>query len=324
MELYPLKFEPICHYRIWGGENLKNVLKKPCKGHSIGESWEISAVPENETIVSAGTLKGKTINQLSKRFKEAFLGNKVYNTTGTEFPLLIKFIDSSSPLSIQVHPNDLLAKERHNSLGKNEMWYIMPSSQKATITVGFKDEVNEQSYLKHIENNSITEVLNTLEVKEGDAFYIPSGRIHAIGAGVLLAEIQQSSDVTYRIYDYDRVDQTTGEKRQLHTELALEAIDFKRKSHYQTDYKKSVNKANKLVSTPFFKTNFLSINQDIMRDLQPIDSFVIYMCVKGSATIAYNDLDYGFKMGETLFIPAAIEQITLKTNDHAELIEVFM
>jgi mannose-6-phosphate isomerase len=324
MELYPLKFEPIFHYRIWGGQNLKNVLNKSYTGDSIGESWEISAVPESETQVSSGIYKGKTINQLSAEFKESFLGDSVYKALGTEFPLLIKFIDSKTPLSIQVHPDDQLAKERHNSLGKNEMWYIMPSEKDASITVGFKEETNSQSYKEHLTNDTLTDALNTISVKEGDAFYIPTGRVHAIGAGVMLAEIQQSSDITYRIYDYNRVDASTGKKRELHTELAATAIDFKMQKNYETPYDRVVNQNNQLIWSPYFKTNFLSLTATFERDLSSIDSFVIYMCVKGQATLSYNEVDYQLNMGETILLPAAIQSISLSVDSSADLLEIFM
>lgn len=324
MELYPLRFEPICHYRIWGGQNLKKILNKPCTGDSIGESWEISAVPNNETQVSNGALKGKTINQLIAEFKDTFLGERVFNTSGTEFPLLIKFIDSKTPLSIQVHPDNELAKERHNSLGKNEMWYMMPSSKDATITVGFKEETDCDSYKKHLANDTLTDALNIMPVQEGDAFYIPTGRVHAIGAGVMLAEIQQSSDITYRIYDYNRVDATTGLKRELHTDLAATAIDFKMKSDYKTSYHRDLDTTNELIWSPYFKTNFLSLTKNYDRDLSAIDSFVIYMCVKGHAILTYNNIEYHLKMGQTMLLPAAIASITLDVKECADVIEIFM
>ncbi len=324
MELYPLRFDPICQYRIWGGQNLNRLLNKNCEGDSIGESWEISAIPENETLVSDGAFKGMTINQLSEKYGSAFLGNSVISKTGSEFPLLIKFIDSNAPLSIQVHPNDELARKRHNCLGKNEMWYVMPSATDATITVGFKKPIKSSEYNEHLENKSITEALNTIQVTEGDTFYIPSGRVHAIGAGVMLAEIQQSSNITYRIYDYDRIDRSTGEKRELHTDLAVEAIDFQLLDNYQTNYQKDEDQLNKLVNSPFFKTHYLKLTKDLQRDLRTMDSFVIYMCVKGSVSLNHKGLDYPLTMGQTILLPAAIDKVSFHNPDLVELIEIFI
>ncbi|WP_372747091.1 type I phosphomannose isomerase catalytic subunit, partial [Lutibacter sp.] len=237
MKLYPLKFSPVYSYRVWGGEKLKTVLNKNYNQESIGESWEISDVDENETLVSDGDLKGYSLKMLIKEFKGDFAGNNVYDQFGNDFPLLIKFIDAKTPLSIQVHPSNELAKERHNSFGKNEMWYVMEVEEDAELIVGFNKEVSKETYVNHLENTKLDELLNIEKVQKGDTFYIPTGRVHAIGAGVLLAEIQQTSNITYRIYDYDRVDFKTGEKRELHTEMALDAIDFKLYDTYKTTYK---------------------------------------------------------------------------------------
>ncbi|WP_405369863.1 type I phosphomannose isomerase catalytic subunit [Nonlabens sp. Asnod2-A12] len=323
MEFYPLKFKPVFHYRIWGGDQLKTSLNKEYDQESIGESWEISAVPDSETVVANGVYAGATINNLIERFKDAFLGKSVYDKFNGEFPLLIKFIDAKKPLSIQVHPNNDIARERHGSFGKNEMWYIMPSYKDATITVGFKEEVDRDSYQKHLENNTLTEVLNEFKVKAGDAFYIPTGRIHAIGAGVMLAEIQQSSDVTYRIYDYDRKDVRTGQTRELHTDLALDAIDFNLQTQYHTDYSRKKNQPNKLINSPYFKTNFLKIKGVLERDLSDINSFTIYMCVKGSATLVCQEENYSLVQGECILLPAGIDLITLDSKD-AQCIEVYL
>jgi mannose-6-phosphate isomerase len=323
MKFYPLKFKPVFHYRIWGGDKLRTDLHKVYDQDSIGESWEISAVPESETVVEQGIYKGKTINDLIKDFKADFLGEDIYQQYGGAFPLLIKFIDAKKPLSIQVHPNNKLARERHDSFGKNEMWYIMPSFEDATITVGFKEQIDKNSYQKHLDNNTITDVLNEFPVKAGDAFYIPTGRVHAIGAGVVLAEIQQSSDVTYRIYDYDRKDAKTGKTRELHTEMALEAIDFELHDTYHTDYNRKKNQANELISSPYFKTNFLKIKGKQQRDLSQMNSFVIYMCVKGAASLIYEQQTYSMTQGECLLLPAGIEAVSFKAKT-AQLIEVYL
>ncbi|NVJ89066.1 MAG: class I mannose-6-phosphate isomerase [Flavobacteriaceae bacterium] len=236
--LYPLKFQPIYKYRIWGGEKLKTQLNKKYDAQNIGESWEISDVKNDETKVINGTLRGYTLIELIEKFKVNFLGKTVYKKFGNQFPLLIKFIDAKTPLSIQVHPSDKIAKERHNSFGKNEMWYVMQADENAELIVGFDKKIPTEDYNNHLANNTILEIMHHEKVSEGDTFYIPTGRVHAIGAGVLLAEIQQTSNITYRIYDYDRVDVKTGEKRELHNDLAIDVIDFQIKDSYKTKYTK--------------------------------------------------------------------------------------
>jgi len=322
MKLYPLKFDPIFEYRVWGGENLKNVLGKSYTKNQIGESWEISAVPEKETVVSDGKLKGKSIIELISQYKNDFLGD-TYQSDETEFPLLIKFIDSATPLSIQVHPDDDLAQKRHKSLGKNEMWYVMPSEEEASITVGFKEKIDQKAYKNHIENGTITDVLNTVDVKEGDVFYIPAGRVHAIGAGVTLAEIQQSSNITYRIYDYDRIDKKTGTKRELHTDQALEAVDYSIEDSYNSEYGRNLNCKNKLVNSPFFKTNFLKLDQDLKLNIESINSFIIYICVKGKTALKHEGQTYNLKMGECILIPSALKELKWET-ENTELIEIYI
>ena len=322
MDLYPLKFSPLFFYRIWGGEQLKTVLNKIYDKQSIGESWEISDVDNSETIVSEGRLKGRTLKELIKEFRGEFVGNRVYETFGNDFPLLIKFIDAKTPLSIQVHPSDSLAKERHNSFGKNEMWYVMQADDTAELIVGFNQEVAKEKYISHLNNDTLSELLNIEKVSKGDTFYIPTGRVHAIGAGVLLAEIQQTSNITYRIYDYNRVDKGTGEKRELHTDLALDAIDFKFYKNYKTTYDTKVNASNKLVHSPYFKTNIINVLGEVKKDYTNLDSFVIYMCVEGSIEIGSQNKLLNLNKGETILIPASINQLNLKAVN-AVLLEVY-
>ena len=236
MKLYPLQFTPLFKYRIWGGEKLKTELNKHYNEENIGESWEISDVSGDETVVAKGVLKGNTLRDLTIEFKEDFVGKTVYEKFGEEFPLLIKFIDAKTPLSIQVHPSNEVAKMRHGSFGKNEMWYVMQADKDAELIVGFDEKIDTDSYKTHLENNTILDVMHHETVQKGDTFYIPTGRVHAIGAGVLLAEIQQTSDVTYRIYDYDRVDSKTGTKRELHNEMAIDVIDYEVHDTYKTGY----------------------------------------------------------------------------------------
>ena len=323
MELYPLKFEPLYKYRLWGGDKLKTHLNKTYEGNSIGESWEISDVKGDENQVLNGALKGKTLKQLIQHFKGDFVGESVFKNFGEDFPLLIKFIDAKTPLSIQVHPSNELAKVRHNSFGKNEMWYVMQADKDAELIVGFDSEINKNDYQKHIEDNTILDVMHHEKVSKGDTFYIPTGRIHAIGAGVLLAEIQQTSDVTYRIYDYKRVDASTGKERELHTELALDAIDFKYYENFKTDYDRKVNTSNKLVHSPYFKTNFINIQGQLKKDYTNLDSFVIYMCVSGTLELKYQNELYNLSIGETLLLPASITEVDINANK-AEILEIYL
>ncbi|MDN3665825.1 type I phosphomannose isomerase catalytic subunit [Algibacter miyuki] len=323
MTLYPLKFEPLYKYRLWGGEKLKTQLNKEYTETSIGESWEISDVKGDETKVLEGDLQGQTLKQLIQTYKGAFVGESVYKEFGEDFPLLIKFIDAKTPLSIQVHPSNELAKERHDSFGKNEMWYVMQADKDAELIVGFEKEIDKAEYQKQLEDDTVLEVMHHETVAKGDTFYIPTGRIHAIGSGVLLAEIQQTSDVTYRIYDYNRVDATTGKERELHNDLALDAIDFTYHSDFKTSYETKVNTANTLVHSPYFKTNFIKVENTLEKDYSQLDSFVIYMCVSGSLDIACSGENYSLKTGETLLLPASITAVTLKASE-ADLLEIYL
>lgn len=323
MQLYPLEFQPVYKYRMWGGNKLKTVLNKVYDEENVGESWEISDVEDDETVVKNGLLKGLTLRELSDKFGADLLGEKVYKTFGTEFPLLIKFIDAKTPLSVQVHPHDHIAKERHDSFGKNEMWYIMDADNNADIIIGFKEELDKNSYTKYLEDKRLIEVLNTVKTSAGDTFYIPTGRVHAIGAGVLLAEIQQTSDITYRIYDYDRVDKATGETRELHNELALDVIDFKLHDNYKTDYSKKSNESNLLVHSPYFKTNILTLKGTLEKNYTIIDSFIIYICTKGRVEVLSKDQTYKLHKGKTLLLPASLNQVSLTSVNGGELLEVY-
>ena len=322
MKLYPLQFTPLFKYRIWGGEKLKTELNKQYNEENIGESWEISDVSGDETVVANGSLKGNTLRDLTMEFKGDFVGEAVYEKFGEEFPLLIKFIDAKTPLSIQVHPSNEVAKMRHGSFGKNEMWYVMQADKDAELIVGFDEKIDTDSYKTHLENNTILNVMHHETVQKGDTFYIPTGRVHAIGAGVLLAEIQQTSDVTYRIYDYDRVDAKTGTKRELHNELAIDVIDYEVHDTYKTEYSIEKNVSNKLVHSPYFKTNILDINSTVEKDYSAIDSFIIYMCVEGSIEIVSEGETYTINNGETLLVPATLNNIILKA-DNAKVLEVY-
>lgn len=292
---------------------MKTLLKKRYTEESIGESWEISAVEGFETRVAEGPEKGMTLRQLIDLHRGDLVGKKVFERFGNEFPLLIKYIDAARPLSVQVHPGDELARKRHNSFGKNEMWYVMEADEDAELIIGFKRKLDESEYEGLLARNEIMKVMNAQKVRPGDTFYIPTGRVHAIGAGVLLAEIQQTSDVTYRIYDYDRVDAKTGKKRELHTEEAKSAIDYSVRDTYDTIYEENINRPNVLVHSPYFKTDLLIVEGEMKLDYSEQDSFVIYMCVEGSATLQVEGAEYPIDLGETLLIPASVDEVILRS-----------
>ena len=325
MKLYPLQFTPLFKYRIWGGEKLKTELNKHYNEENIGESWEISDVSRDETVVEKGILKGNTLRDLTIEFKEDFLGKLVYEKFGEEFPLLIKFIDAKTPLSIQVHPSNEVAKMSHGSFGKNEMWYVMQADKNAELIVGFDEKIDMDSYKTHLENNTILDVMHHETVQKGDTFYIPTGRVHAIGAGVLLAEIQQTSDVTYRIYDYDRVDAKTGALRDLHNDMAIDVIDFECHDTYKTSYETKPNVSNTLVHSPYFTSNFIIIEGTLQKDYSNLDSFVIYICVDGALELLHNKKSFSLKKGETILLPASISSIELQSlSEKSKLLEVYL
>ena len=310
MNLYPLTFTPIFKERIWGGEKLQTELHKPIHQPLIGESWEVSTVKGDVSVISNGTLKGTSLQALIEQAPEALLGSAVYKRFGTDFPLLIKFIDAAQDLSIQVHPDDALAKARHNSFGKTEMWYIMEADPNASIIIGFNRNVSKEEYQSHLENKTLSQLLNYEKVSHGDMFFIPAGKIHAIGAGVLLAEIQQTSDITYRVYDFDRKDKH-GNYRELHTELALDAIDFERKDDFRKSYSSTENTVNPAVASPYFTTDYLKITQETPLTLSG-DSFHIYIGVAGKGSLQYGDMELPLEKGQTLLVPASCKEIHLK------------
>ncbi|MGB0881146.1 MAG: type I phosphomannose isomerase catalytic subunit [Polaribacter sp.] len=318
-----IKFEPILKEKIWGGEKLKTLLDKKSTRNNIGESWEISDVEGDTSMVVNGTLAGKNLKELISEYKGNLVGDKIYTHFGEKFPLLIKYIDAKEALSIQLHPHDDLAKKRHNSFGKTEMWYVMQADQKANLIVGFQKDVTSEEYLHHLENKSLTAILNIDEVKKGDVYFIPTGRVHAIGAGVLLAEIQQTSDITYRIYDWDRPN-PDGTFRDLHTKEAIDAIDYSSKKSYKTVYSSIQNTSSEIVSCPYFTTNVLPIKGSISLHHADKDCFVIYMCVSGNVVFEYKNQTEIVKMGETILVPACIKNIKITSEESSELLEVYI
>lgn len=320
-KLYPLKFRPIFKEKLWGGDKLNRVLNKNIEGNKIGESWEISDVEGDNSIVDKGKLAGQSLSELIREYKEDLVGEKVYAAFKHKFPLLVKFIDANKDLSIQLHPNDTLAAERHNSFGKTEMWYVMQADDKSELIVGFDGNVTKQDYLHHLDNNSLSQILNKDKVTAGDTYFIEVGRVHAIGAGVLLAEIQQTSDITYRLYDWDRKD-ADGNVRELHTELALDAIDFDMDDNFRVHYRREKNKVNDMVKCQYFTTNFLDVSHSIQIKNKE-DSFHIYLCVEGAAEFIANDFNIKLNKGETLLMPAIIKEFKISSIS-GKLLQVYI
>ncbi len=319
---YPIKFKPILQKKVWGGNKLRDLFDKEAHDDSIGESWEISGVEGHISTVENGLEAGKKLTDLISEFKGEFIGERIYKQFGNEFPLLIKFIDAKTDLSVQLHPNDELARKRHNSFGKTEMWFIMQADQGSKLNIGFKADVNTQDYLEHLKNGKIIDLLHFEEVQKGDAILINTGKVHSIGGGILLAEIQQTSDITYRIYDWDRKD-IEGNTRDLQTNLALDAIDFKRKDDYELTYTKEDNISSEIISCEYFTTNYLPVKGKINKDYSNIDSFVVFMCVAGTSSVSLNGNSETLKIGESLLIPACALSVEIQA-EQAELLEIYI
>lgn len=326
-QLYPLKFKPVLKDKIWGGSKIKSVLGidfAPLP--NCGEAWVLSGVDDNQTGIVNGFLAGNELNELVEIYMGDLVGDAVYERFGDEFPILVKFIDAADYLSIQVHPDDELAAQRDIGSGKTEMWYIIAADKDSELITGFNRQVNEATYLKHLEGKTLREILNVEKVEKGDVFYIPAGRVHAIGPGIFLAEIQQTSDATYRIYDWDRVD-SQGKSRELHTEEALGAIDYKVCDDYKANYESKNNGTANLVTCPYFTTNIIQLDRAIAKDYSELDSFVIYVCVEGSITIVHNgetESQVSISQGEALLIPAVIERVDIVPSMASKILEVYI
>lgn len=323
-KLYPLKFSEIYKDKVWGGNRLSSLLNKDYAPlENCGESWELSAVENNVSVVSNGFLQGNDLRDLAEVYMGDLLGDKVFERFGTEFPLLIKFLDTSDYLSVQVHPDDIIATKRHQSLGKTEMWYVMDAQPDAEIIVGFKKHVDRDTFLKHLEDKTLRDILNVEKVAPGDVFYLPAGRVHAIGAGVTLCEIQQSSDVTYRIYDWDRPGMD-GKPRQLHIDEAIEVMDYQALPQYKIPYKPADNGNVSLVKSEYFNTNLLTFNRTLELDYFFLDSFVVYICLEGKCTVTYPTGSEVIQKGDTLLIPAEIKIIQLEPLQDCKIIETYI
>ena len=321
MPLYPLKFVPILKERIWGGSQLKTKLFKENASQGIGESWELSAVEGSVSFVANGAFKGTSLTELISEFKSQFLGSEVARDFGLNFPVLIKFLDAADDLSIQVHPNDLLAKKRHNSLGKNEMWYVMEAEPNASLIVGFKPGTTSEMYQKHLNEGTLVTLMEKHFISPGDAFYIETGTVHAIGAGTLIAEIQQTSDITYRVYDFNRKD-AQGNYRELHTDLAFDAINFSAPTPKKCSYSTQENERNTLLNTPYFKTKYLPIKGNYTEEGRTGESFSAFLCVNGSGEISNPFGSTDFKYGETILVAANSPSLSINSPKGCVLLEV--
>jgi len=322
-QLYPLKFEAILKDKIWGGNKLNKLFGKPSDSGKLGESWELSGIENDESVVSNGFLAGNNLCELIEIYMGELVGDKVCDIYGLTFPLLFKLIDANDNLSIQVHPGDEVAAERHNSFGKTEMWYVVDADPGAELIIGFTKDCDRDEYLDALEAGEVEKLLQKVPVKKGDVLFIPAGLVHAIGKGVLVAEIQQSSDITYRIYDYKRKDDN-GKERDLHTEEALDVIDFSASLHPKTDYSVIKNAVTPLVHCDYFTTNLLKFDTGIVRNYATIDSFVAYMCLDGDFVIEYDGTKTNVTKGETVLLPATIDEVELYPEKDVTLLEVYI
>jgi mannose-6-phosphate isomerase len=322
--LYPLKFKTIYKDKIWGGQKIRTYLHKDFGSlPNCGETWEISGVKSDVSVVAEGSLAGESLADLLMKYKDELVGKKIYERFGDEFPLLVKFIDANEDLSIQVHPDDKLAKKRHNSFGKTEMWYVIEADPGSTLIAGFNKELTREEYLEKFNSGHLTDVLNKEDITAGDVFFLPAGRVHTIGKGLLIAEIQQTSDITYRIYDFDRVDDK-GNKRELHVEEALDAIDYKHYPEYKTKYTPEKDEAVHLVSCPYFTTNLLDFDEGATKDYSKLDSFVIHVCLEGAYELKYNGETFAVKMGECLLLPKVVDHAELSTESGFKILESYI
>lgn len=323
-ELYPLKFEPVLKEKVWGGNALVTRFNKnPTGSLHIGESWELSAIADNQSIISNGFLAGNNIGELIEVYMGDITGDSIYEKFGNEFPLLIKFIEARKDLSIQVHPGNALAKERHKAYGKTEMWYILESEKGSKIYTGFREGVTKEMYEEALTTGKLADLLNVESVEAGDIFFTPAGRVHAIGAGIVLVEIQQTSDITYRIFDWNRKN-SGKEQRELHTELALDAIDFTATGKNKIRKEPALNNTENLVSCEFFNTNILCLNRAVRKEYYLNDSFVVYICIDGEFLIRWDKSSGKVSKGETVLLPAMIKEVTLEPVREARLLEIFI
>jgi mannose-6-phosphate isomerase len=285
--------------------------------------WVLSGVEGEPSIVENGFLKDNELNELVEVYLGDLVGETVFDRFGNEFPILIKFIDANDWLSIQVHPDDKLAMKRHNSMGKSEMWYILDAEEDSQLISGFSQKTNKEGYQRHLNNKTLKSIMNFEKVSKGDVFFIPAGRVHALGPGILLAEIQQTSDITYRIYDWNRIDKA-GMMRELHTDLALDAIDFNIAENYKTNFKTVRNTTVNLVKSAYFNTSLMDLDRNLTKDYSELDSFVVYVCAEGSFDLIHENDKYPVSLGEVVLLPAITEEIEIHPHLSAKILEVFI
>ena len=324
--MYPLKFEPILKQTLWGGDKIIPFKHLDETLPNVGESWEVSAVEGSESVVANGADKGHTLPEMVRKYKDELVGEANYARFGNKFPLLIKFIDAKLDLSIQVHPGDELAKKRHNSFGKNEMWYVIAADKGAKLISGFSEEITPKEYKDRVHNGTFAEVLQTCTIEPGDVFYVPAGRVHGIGAGAFVAEIQQTSDITYRIFDYNRKDKD-GKSRELHTSQAMDAINFSDvQDDFRTEYERIQNEPVEMVASPYFTTSVYDMTEEITCDYSELDSFVIFICVEGSCRLTDdNQNEITLRAGETVLLPAAVQEVTIvPEGGRVKLLETYV
>lgn len=317
------KFEPILKETIWGGKRIASFKRIKTDKTDIGESWELSGVPGNESVVADGPDKGKTLPQLIEEYGASLLGERNYSKFNGTFPLLVKFIDARDDLSVQVHPDDAMAQRHGHKYGKTEMWYVLEASPGARLANGFNREVEPSDYARLVETGDILDVLNFNKIRPGEVFFIPAGRVHAIGKGAFVAEIQQTSDDTYRIYDYHRKG-ADGKERELHTELAAEAINFKDVGGSPVSYTLRPDIPVNVVTSPFFTANVLDIDHDMMRDYSEWDTFVIIVATKGKATLTCGNSSMEIEQGETILIPANANSLSIEPHGHFQALETYI
>ena len=315
------KFNPLLKTTLWGGDKIIPFKHLDSTQERVGESWEISGVKDNETVVSCGPCCGKKLNELVAEMKADLVGKDNYERFGDEFPLLIKFIDARQDLSIQVHPTDEIAHRQGKPRGKTEMWYALEPTPGAKLYNGLKQQITPEQYKAMVENDTITDALARYEVHEGNVFFIPAGRIHAIGAGCFVAEIQQTSDVTYRIYDFKRKDKN-GHYRELHTKEAAESINYTVLPNYRTEYELPQNEGVQVVTCPYFTTAVYDLTEPMTLDYSELDSFVILIAVKGEGRLSCNGEEMSFRMGDTVLIPATAKEV--KVDGTVKFLETFV
>ncbi len=316
--LYPLKFKSIYKEKVWGGDKIRKLKSDNSTPLNCGESWEISAIQNDISVVENGFLNNNSLEEIIEIYMGEIVGDSVFDKFGYEFPILLKIIEAKENLSIQVHPNDKIAEERHHARGKSEMWYVIESEEDARLISGFKNQTNFKELTDAINSGNIDELINQPIIKNSEVYYIPAGRIHSLGKGNIIVEVQQTSDVTYRLYDYNRLD------RELHLELAKDVVDFNPIEKLTETFDRTPDKSNKIIKTDNFTVNFLPIMNSLEKDYFKLDSFVIYFCLKGELIIKYKNKTETISTGETVLIPAQLKNIVLIPKQYTEMLEVYM